>query len=187
MSRLRVFFIMFAGVTLLYQLIFLMSVWLHPGEVLSAVVYWLTELATIGLVAWATVKGGSMGVRTLGRVGGWVYVGMSVLNVAFVFYRNYYISHVADLSMLWDDDFFSVMSYAGFAVSLVLTIALILFVAGTRVWLPIRIGLSVMLLVVFTVNNFFNSFVYENITVGYILAVVEWLAVLVLALIWPRR
>ena len=79
------------------------------------------------------------------------------------------------------------LSWGGGVLSMLVSLSMILFVAGSRVWMPIRVGLPVMILIVWLVGNCFGRFVYETITLRTILCMIEWLAVLVLAIMWPYR
>jgi len=82
---------------------------------------------------------------------------------------------------------FAFMLWGGGVLGMLVLLSMILFVVGSRVWMPIRVGLPVMLLLVWLVGNYFDRSVYEAITLHTIICMIEWLAVLVLAIVWPYR
>lgn len=185
LSRLHLLFILLACVVLFSLSYTLASVLLHPSQEIGWCVFALVRLSMLGIIVYGSIQGSRIGVLALGRTGGWIYAGLSLIQTGYNLYQNYYFSHVDNLYE--QDHTLMIMGYIGAAVDMLVTIALILFVVGTRVWMPIRIGLPVMMLIVYTVSNFFNRMVYEYITVGNILAAVMWITVLILVLIRPRR
>ena len=189
MSRLRLLFILLAGISLLSQSYNVVSALLIPGgNMMSWIAYVVFTLLVVGLVLWGATGGARMGVTRLGRICGWCYVAVSLLFVAHNAFVAYYFANCCS-----PDDFDSssqmvtFLSWGGGVLSMLVSLSMILFVAGSRVWMPIRVGLPVMILIVWLVGNCFGRFVYETITLRTILCMIEWLAVLVLAIMWPYR
>lgn len=185
LSKLRMLYIMYGAIGLFSLLSFLVP----DNLLLSTVFAVVVQLLCMGIIGWGTIGGKGMGVNLAGRIGGWIYLGLMLVSLILIVVRNYFFHYYVDSYST-----FTILNIIVLAINAFILIALSLFALCSKVWLPLKLAVVILVWLRF-LWNILASYVlgellgmmqsYESYMISNI--IIELLVsgtILTLALVW---
>lgn len=184
-STLRQIYILFAAVGVVSTLTCIIQFLGLPIDfTCSRILSVVFSLAMIAMVAWASAKGRSIGVKIFGSICGWAYVALALIVAGLVQWQYQVINS-------YESSMFVVSHIITAAADFFAIVALSLFIIGTKTNTLIKVLIPIMIFISYLVSSFIGVIsgwlgFYSNwiFYLGTILYFITWTLMLILSITW---